>query len=159
MTRWLWLVLMLLFIGCRTVPAARTADFEDVMRRLARSWSVQDTEAAVACFTPDAIYTEPPDVQLYRGHAQLRRYFGALKPGTFMRFHNLWFDERSQMGAGEFSFGREGKDTADVGIAVVRMERGRIAKWREYHRKGPADFDRFISTENKTFRWHIGNYP
>ncbi len=61
-------------------------EFRDLMERLARGWSTQDTDLALSCFTPDAVYMEPPDVQLYVGHDQLRPYFAALTPGTYMRF-------------------------------------------------------------------------
>ena len=129
------------------------------MQQLANAWSSQDTEAGVACFSEDALYIEPPDIQYYRGHDQLRPYFAALKPGTFMRFHHLWFDEDSQTGAGEYSFGMEGRRQADHGIVVVEVQDGRIAFWREYQRKGPARFDQFIGIEGKAWQWHIGNYP
>jgi ketosteroid isomerase-like protein len=129
------------------------------MTRLAQAWEAQNTPAALECFTPDAVYMEPPDAQLYVGHDQLRAYFGALKPGTQMQFHALWFDEAAQSGAGEFSFGVAGKERADHGVVVVVLRDDRIATWREYHRKGPADFAAFSSSEGKTWQWHIGNYP
>jgi len=136
-----------------------TSEFVEWMQRLADAWSRQDTEAALACFTTDAVYMEPPDVQFFQGHDQLRAYFGALAPGIFMRFHGLWFDETSQTGVGEFTFGNEKIETADHGVVVVEFAGKRIAVWREYPRKGPADFDAFAGTAGKSWRWHIGNYP
>jgi ketosteroid isomerase-like protein len=136
-----------------------THEFYRLMEHLARAWSQQDTDAALACFTADAVYLEPPDIQLYQGHAQLRPYFAALQPGTFMRFHHLWFDESQQVGAGEYSFGSASQVTADHGVVVVEVRDGKIAVWREYQRKGPSVFQDFIGTEGKTWQWHIGNYP
>jgi hypothetical protein len=137
-----------------------TADgFRELLERLARAWSTQDTELGVGCFADDAVYTEPPDLQLYAGHEQLRPYFAALTPGTFMRFHAVAFDEASQRGFGEYSFGHERSETADHGVAVVEVRDGRIGTWREYQRKGASAFAEFISTEGKTWEWHIGNYP
>jgi ketosteroid isomerase-like protein len=129
------------------------------MEEVAQAWSRLDTERALACFAPDAVYMEPPDVQLYIGHAQLRPYFAALPPGTFMIFHCMWFDEERQVGAGEYSFGREGAASADHGVAVVELRDGRIAFWREYQRKGSPHFENFIGVDGKTWQWHIGNYP
>jgi hypothetical protein len=134
-------------------------DFRELLERLADAWSTQDTELGLSCFTEDASYTEPPDVQLYVGHEQLRPYFAALTPGTFMRFHTIAFDEGSQGGFGEYSFGHERSETADHGVAVVEVAGDRIAVWREYQRKGPSAFADFVATEGKTFEWHIGNYP
>ncbi|NJO82216.1 MAG: SnoaL-like domain-containing protein [Blastochloris sp.] len=147
-------------IGRDTASVPMTTDaFQMLMQRVAQAWSQQATEEALACFTDDAIYLEPPDIQFYQGHDQLRPYFAALQPGTFLRFHYLWFDEANQVGAGEFSFGIAGRATADHGIIVVEMRDEKIAFWREYQRKGPATFAAFIGIPEKTWQWHIGNYP
>lgn len=137
-----------------------TADgFHELMERLARGWSTQDTELALSCFAEDAVYMEPPDVQLYVGHEQLRPYFAALDPGTYMHFNVLLFDDTTQVGAGEYAFGHERSELADHGVAVVEIERDRIRHWREYQRKGPARFGDFLAVDGKTWQWHIGNYP
>jgi ketosteroid isomerase-like protein len=133
--------------------------FRELMNRLADGWSRQNTEQALSCFTEDAVYMEPPNIQFYEGHIQLRPYFAALKPGTFMRFHNLWFDESRQVGVGEYSFGESGATTADHGVVVVELRDGRIAFWREYQQKGPVSFDRFLDKNEKEWKWTIRNYP
>lgn len=145
--------------GPRRPEGVSETEFKAIMNRLADAWTRQDTERALACFTEDALYMEPPDIQLYEGHAQLRPYFAALKPGTFMRFHNLWFDEVRQTGAGEYSFGEQADKTADHGVVVVELRHGRIAVWREYQQKGPVGFEEFIDKANKQWRWTIKNYP
>jgi hypothetical protein len=136
-----------------------SSEFRELLERLARAWSTQDTEIGLACFTEDAVYTEPPDIQLYVGHDQLRPYFAALTPGTTMRFHTIAFDESAQRGAGEFTFGDENSLTANHGVAIVEVDGDRIRAWREYQRKGPASFDEFVAVDGKTWQWHIGNYP
>ena len=73
-------------------------------------------------------------------------------------FTTCGFDPNTQIGAGEFTFSY-GKGIADTGIAVVELEGGRIKFWREYHKKGPVDFNDYIGVENKRWDWHIGNYP
>jgi ketosteroid isomerase-like protein len=133
-------------------------EFRELMERLARAWSTRDTELGLSCFAEDAVYIEPPDVQLFIGHEQLRPYFAALTTET-MRFHTLAFDEASQRGAGEYSFGTEGEEPLDHGVAIVEIADGRIAVWREYQRKGPSSFAEFTATDGKTWQWHIGNYP
>jgi ketosteroid isomerase-like protein len=136
-----------------------TGAFRHLMMQLADGWSRQDTELALDCFTPDAVYMEPPNLQLFVGYEQLRPYFAALQPGTYMQFHSLWFDETAQTGVGEFSFGRAERPTADHGIAVVQLQDGKIAFWHEYQRKGPADFAQFLAVAGKQWEWHGGNYP
>ena len=151
-------VLFLNLVGCGTARSEHE-EFAALMQTLADAWSNQDTAAALSVFHEDAIYMEPPDVQLYRGHEQLRPYFDALTPGTTMRFHNLFYNPESGIGGGEYTFGHRDSEQADVGVAVVRVSNGRIVFWREYQRKGPADFSTFLSTEGKQWKWHIGNYP
>lgn len=55
--------------------ALTKADFQELMQQLATGWSSQNTELALACFTEDAVYMEPPDSQLFLGHAHLRPIF------------------------------------------------------------------------------------
>jgi hypothetical protein len=158
----LCLSLLLLACGQRSQDREKhlnAAAFREMMNRLADGWSQQNTDQALACFTEDAIYIEPPDIQFYKGHSELQPYFAALKPGTFMRFHNLWLDEGRQIGAGEYSFGGANERTADHGVVVVELRDGRIAFWREYQQKGPALFGRFLDTKDKRWRWTIENYP
>jgi hypothetical protein len=157
----LWLF-VLLGCGQRSRDSGKylnAAAFREMMNRLAEGWSQQEPDEALACFTEDATYMEPPDIQFYKGHSELRPYFAALKAGTFMRFHNLWFDEARQIGAGEYSFGEMNEPTADHGIVVVELRDGRIAFWREYQQKGPASFQRFLDTKDKRWRWTIDTYP
>jgi hypothetical protein len=42
-------------------------------------------------------------------------------------------------------------------MSVVDVVDGRIRAWREYLVKGPADQERFLATDGKDWRWHIGN--
>lgn len=135
-----------------------TAAFKELCERLAMAWSRQDTETALSCFTEDAVYMEPPDLQLFRGHEELRPYFAALTPGTVMRFENLWFDEERQIGAGEYTFGEEGEAVFDHGVTVMEIRDGLIAAWREYQRKGPPTLEAFTEVAGKSWEWHAGKY-
>ena len=138
-------------------PVASTgldeAGFTTLMKRLAEAWSMQDTEQGLSCFAEDAIYMQPPEEQLYRGHGDLRKLFAAVKPGTRMELHGLAFDERAQVGFGKFTFGRVGEAKADHGAVVVELRDGRIGVWREYFKEGPARFSDFIAVEGKKWKW------
>ncbi len=151
--------LLLLSAGCTHSQEGTTEkEFRSLMQNVAIGWSTQNTELALSSFDGDAIYMEPPNIQYYRGHSQLRPYFDELDDTYKMEFHNLWFNQDSQSGVGEYTFSY-GKDTSDVGVVVVELKNGKIAFWREYQQKGPTDFNDFLSTENKEWEWHIGNYP
>ena len=135
------------------------AQFAGLIGTLGDAWEALDTEAAVACFTSDAVYMQPPDQQLFRGHDELRAYFSPLRSGTSFRVEAWWFNEGAQRGAIEFVFGLATDDEADHGVAVVDVTGGRIARWREYLQRGPADTERFSAVAGKQWRWHAGNYP
>ncbi len=152
------LVGFLLCACTATNPNSNFDEFKTLMDNISQGWSTQNTDLALQSFSEDAIYMQPPNTQFYQGHDQLRPYFDELTSVHRMTFHNLWFNTETQTGVGEFTFSY-GMDTADVGIAVVELENGKIRLWREYLTKGPTDFQRFLSTEGKEWEWHIGNYP
>ena len=133
------------------------AAFRALLRGLADAWAALDGDAAAELFTDDAVYMQPPDEQLFVGRDQLRAYFGPLDPGTYLRLDNVWFDQDVQRGAVEFTFGVDGQEFADHGVAIVDVGDGRIRAWREYLVKGPADQERFLAREGKEWTWHIGN--
>lgn len=49
-------------------------------------------------------------------------------------------------------------DIADHGVAILAVWDGLTSSWREYHVKGPADFDRFVDVVDDEWTWHAGNF-
>lgn len=145
--------------GATRATGLTDSEFNGLLTRLARAWQDQHAQAAVDLFTADAIYMQPPDVQLFVGREQLRAYFGAVEPGTTMVWHQIWFDPEAQVGTGEFTFGIAGRAEATHGVAIIELRDGRIARWHEYLQPGPAAREHFLSLEGKSWQWHIGNYP
>lgn len=144
---------VLLLLAGPAGAASTPQDFDGLMRELAAAWEVQDTPRALACFTSDATYMQPPDQQLYRGTRELEKLFDGLQPSTFMALHEVAFDQRRQVGFAEFSFGRTGSGSAVHGVVVVRLRDGRIASWREYFESGPEAFSDFVAEEGKQWKW------
>jgi hypothetical protein len=153
MNAWSLSLLLLLPPAPAAGREATAAQFEQLMATLADAWSKQQTERALGCFTADALYMQPPDLQLYRGTAELEKLFRGIRPGTAMTFHGLAFNARAQVGFGEFSFGRSGAATADHGVVVVTLRGGLIASWREYFQEGPGAFSDFVAVEGKKWKW------
>jgi hypothetical protein len=52
-----------------------------------------------------------------------------------MKWHHMAFDEATQIGFGEYTFGL---NKQYHGVVVVRVPDGRIANWRDSHRKHSA---------------------
>lgn len=130
----LLLALSLLFLASpATAQRLDEAGFHTLLQRVADGWNRNDAAYAAAAFHADAIYTEPPAKQLYKGRDQLFRFFGG--PGGrdgFMRmqWHHLSFNEAAQTGAGEFTFAWDGGQVH--GMVSIKVRDGLIANWREY---------------------------
>jgi ketosteroid isomerase-like protein len=137
--------LFLLVIGTQTITATstRTQQFEILMQALADGWNQGNAQKASDCFTEDAVYSEPPEKQLYRGRAALFKFFGGTegrKRTMKMTWHHLIFNERTQIGAGEFTFDYGG---TVHGVAMVKVKNGKISNWREYWYESPLDWKSF----------------
>jgi ketosteroid isomerase-like protein len=121
-----------------------STEFETLMMRLAEGWNEGDARKAAECFSEDAVYSEPPDKQLYRGRDALFKFFGGnkgRKRAMKMTWHHLIFDQEKQIGAGEFTFEYGGKVH---GVAMVKIRDGRIHNWREYWYESALDWDEFV---------------
>jgi ketosteroid isomerase-like protein len=119
-------------------------EFEDLLEIIAAAWARGDARLAADCFAEDAVYSEPPDRQLYRGRAELFDFFGGNEtspPQMQMTWHNVVFDEELQIGAGEYTF--EGRNRYH-GAVLVRVADGQIANWREYQRRSDLTWDEFV---------------
>lgn len=131
----------------------KTSEFRHLVLTVAQAWNEADTDKAVNCFTTDAIYMEPPDRHFFQGHTQLWTLFSTLRPGNNMKWHHIWFNEQSQIGAGEFTFA---EDQAH-GAAIIEVEEGKIKLWREYQWHGRLSWAQFVDPENKTFDYTFKN--
>jgi SnoaL-like protein len=121
-----------------------TKEFERLMQTVSDSWNKGDARKAADCFAENAIYSEPPDKQLYKGRTALFKFFGGnegRKSAMKMVWHHLLFDEGRQIGAGEFTFEFGSKSH---GVAMIKIANGKISHWREYWYESNLDWEKFI---------------
>jgi hypothetical protein len=119
--------------------------FQKLMQTMADGWNEGDAKKAVDCFTADAVYTEPPDKQIYKGRDQLFNFFGGNKgrsEAMSMTWHHLIFDEKTQIGAGEFTFTY---GSTVHGVAMIKIRDGKIGNWREYWYESPLAWEKFTA--------------
>ena len=120
-------------------------EFQRLMQTVADGWNEGDPRKAADCFGEDAIYVEPPDKQLYHGREQLYQFFGG-DAGTdipmYMTWHHLSFNEKDQIGFGEYSFKMHAQYH---GIVIVHIVSGRIAQWREYQYRTELNWEEFTN--------------
>ena len=119
--------------------------FQQLMQTVAAGWNEGNARKAADCFSEEAIYVEPPEKQLYHGREELYEFFGG-DAGTDlpmkMTWHHLAFDDREQVGFGEYTFQMHGRYH---GIVVVKLEAGRLKHWREYQYRSELDWEEFTS--------------
>ena len=143
--------LTLLATSCQPSPPAgaeppdfTARDFQHLLQTLGDGWNGGDARKAADCFTEDAVYTQPPDSQVYQGRDALFTFFGGEdgRPGAMqMTWHHIAFNENSGIGMGEFTFTY---GTSAHGVAVVKIEDGLIARWREYWVGSELSWEAFV---------------
>ncbi|HYY25437.1 MAG TPA: nuclear transport factor 2 family protein [Candidatus Udaeobacter sp.] len=120
------------------------AQFIGLMQTVAAGWNEGDAKKAADCYTEDAIYTEPPDKQVYAGRKALYEFFGGDRkpePPMKMIWRHLAFDEASQIGFGEYTFQMNNRYH---GIVIVKIRKGKISNWREYQYKSDLEWGKFV---------------
>ena len=128
--------------------------FRDLLLRLANAWNEADVDSALACFTVDAIYMQPPAIYIFEGYDQLRVIFSTLHPESNFIWHTIWFDPKTQTGAGEFTF----KVHEAHGVVTIKLNNQKIQLWREYQWQGNLSWEQFISTDSRNFCLTINNF-
>jgi len=120
-----------------------TTEFRKLLQTVADGWNEGNARRAADCFTENAFYSEPPAKQLYIGRESLYEFFGGDKkpePPMKMVWHHLAFDEKEQIGFGEYTFQMNNRYH---GIVIVKVENGKIRNWREYQYKSGLDWREF----------------
>jgi len=121
-----------------------TREFRELMNTIAEGWNSGNARVAADCYTDDAVYTEPPDKQLYIGRQALYEFFGGgerPEPPMHMIWHHLAFDEESQAGFGEYTFQMNNRYH---GIVIVKTRDGKISHWREYQYRSDLVWQDFV---------------
>lgn len=146
----LMVVIFLAFPGWMNANSAGGADkitgaqFKSLMHTVAAGWNEGNARKAADCYTEDALYTEPPDKQVYPGRKALYEFFGGdgkPEPPMKMAWHHLAFDEASQIGFGEYTFQMNNRYH---GIVIVKIRSGKISNWREYQYKSDLEWGEFV---------------
>jgi hypothetical protein len=121
----------------------READFRALMMQVADGWNEGNAAKAAESFADDAVYVEPPNHQVYLGKKSLYKFFaGPDRPALVMHmaWHHLAFDEKRQVGFGEYT---SEMNHRYHGVVVVLIREGKIARWREYQYRSDLDFETF----------------
>jgi len=120
-----------------------TEQFNILMQTISDGWNEGNARKSADSFCEDAVYTEPPDKQVYQGREALYEFFGG-DAGTeipmHMTWHHLTFNEEEQIGFGEYSFRMYGNYH---GVVIVKIENGLVKFWREYQYQTELNWEEF----------------
>ena len=140
--------LLLLLSACSQINSDNSRfdneDFDSLLQTLATGWNTNNARLAASVFAEDAIYSEPPDKQLYKGRNEIFEFFGGQdgrESWMKMTWHHTSFDPVNSVGSREFTFGWPGGNVH--GIVSIRIENGLIRNWREYFYEDPANWEEF----------------
>jgi ketosteroid isomerase-like protein len=128
--------------GTRT-DAIGEKQFLDMVNTVAMGWNTGNARISADVFAEDAVYEEPPRKQFYKGRHQIFEFFGGEKgfdKPMKMKWHNLAFNEKDQVGFGEYTFALNNQYH---GIVVMKLEKGKITHWREYQYQSAIDWETF----------------
>jgi hypothetical protein len=117
--------------------------FTEIVTGIAKGWNEGNAAFASQYFDDNAVYEEPPKKQLYIGKRKIFEFFGG--EGGFdtpmkMQWHNLAFNEENQIGFGEYTFAMNNQYH---GIVIMKFEKGKIVRWREYQYKSDLNWEEF----------------
>ena len=115
-------------------------EFRALLEDLADAWRTRDYKRAALAFTEDVHYGDPTRYSL-QGRDALRGFFEDDDDmEQRVEWHHVVFDAAHQVGAVEYSY--EGTHLYH-GTVMIKLERGLVARWREYQHIDSKTWDEF----------------
>lgn len=136
---------LILLVQCSpsTEGIINEKNFTEIIKNIAKGWNEGNAAFAAQYFADSAVYEEPPKNQLYKGKKEIFEFFGGERgfdKSMNMEWHNVAFNEKEQIGFGEYTFAM---NSQYHGIVIMKFENGKIVKWREYQYKSNLSWDDF----------------
>jgi len=120
------------------------AGFQKLIGTFTDGVNSNNARQAADSFTEDAMFSSPPNPQIYKGRKALYEFFGGEKgrPKTMsILWHHLLFDPATQIGAGECTFTYQ---VRTHGMVILRIVNGKIANWREYEIESRMNWEEMV---------------
>jgi limonene-1,2-epoxide hydrolase len=117
-------------------------EFIQLLNTLSDAWQRKDYQTAVDRFAEEIQYADPLRYSL-SGRAQLQAFFDADEGyPQHTIWHNIVFDQEQQVGVAEYTF--DGTHRYH-GAVIIKVQDGKITRWREYQHIDPRPWQEFIS--------------
>ena len=143
--RYSLIVFLFILSSCSTMDQSKLEEkeFFEIVITIAEGWNKGNAKLAAQFFSDNAVYEEPPKKQFYQGKNDIYNFFGGEEGHEIpmkMQWHNLAFNEKEQIGFGEYTFSMNNQYH---GIVVMKFDNKKISKWREYQYKSDLNWKNF----------------
>lgn len=107
----------------------RSVDFHQMLNSMAEAWTTRNYEKVVGFFNDDLLYSDGLNYE-FKTKADLFSFFeNDGGQAQFCVFYDSIFDDRKQIGVGEYTY--VGTNSYH-GTVWIKIEKDKIASWREY---------------------------
>jgi hypothetical protein len=107
-------------------------DFHQMLDYMSKSWKKRDYEKVIQYFNEDLFYSDGLNYSFSNKSDLLEFFENDDGLEQFCVFYNSIFDERNQIGVGEYTY--IGTNSYH-GTVWIKIENNKISNWREYQHK------------------------
>ncbi len=116
-------------------------EFRKLLERMAAGWNSGDAAIVADCFAERVSYVDPVRYSFRVRHDLLPFFELPEGQSQWVIWHRVLYDEAEQTGAAEYTY--EGHKRYH-GAVIVKVEDGRITRWREWQHISELDWEAFV---------------
>lgn len=118
----------------------KTNDFYQMLDAMVESWKKRDYKRIVQFFNEDLFYSDGLNYAFHNKTDLLKFFENDDGLDQFCVFYNSIFDDRNQIGVGEYTY--IGTNSYH-GTVWIKIENNKISSWREYQHKTDKSWKEF----------------
>ncbi len=118
----------------------KTNDFHQMLNAMAEGWKNRDYKKVASFFNDDLFYSDGLNYAFHNKKDLLEFFENDGGHEQFCVFYNSIFDDRNQLGVGEYTY--IGTNSFH-GTVWIKIENNKISSWREYQHKTDLSWKEF----------------
>ena len=122
----------------------KNVDFHHMLNALAEAWKNRDYKKVISFFNDELFYSDGLNYRFSNKQDLLGFFENDDGNAQFCVFYNSIFDDKNQIGVGEYTY--IGTNSFH-GTVWIKIENNRIASWREYQHKTDLSWKEFWKKE------------
>lgn len=120
--------------------------FEQLLDKLASSWSSKQYEAAASCFTDRLFYSDAINYSFFDRGSLLEFFRDDGEHEQSCLFHSYVFDPDHQRGVAEYTY--SGHFTYH-GTVWIELDGDKISVWREYQHRSDVSYENYWKLDER----------